>query len=130
MLFSRLLWIPAAVVSDWISLVAYEYAPFIRSCHRCYEIDWKSRVIAVADEYVVLDKPAATSVCFSYLPLSHLLVLVTLWALNFLDHTWRNMECASARFDIYFVEHIVHVFNLILFEFPMNMILILEYFHH
>ncbi|CAN6176524.1 unnamed protein product, partial [Urochloa humidicola] len=29
---------------------------------RCYEIDWKSRVIAVADDYVVLDKPAATSV--------------------------------------------------------------------
>uniref|UniRef100_A0A804MTQ6 Pseudouridine synthase RsuA/RluA-like domain-containing protein n=1 Tax=Zea mays TaxID=4577 RepID=A0A804MTQ6_MAIZE len=29
---------------------------------RCYQIDWKSRVIAVADEYVVLDKPAATSV--------------------------------------------------------------------
>ncbi|XP_062187753.1 RNA pseudouridine synthase 6, chloroplastic-like isoform X2 [Phragmites australis] len=29
---------------------------------RCYEIDWKTRVIAVADDYVVLDKPAATSV--------------------------------------------------------------------
>lgn len=29
---------------------------------RCYEIDWKSRVIAVADSYVVLDKPAGTSV--------------------------------------------------------------------
>ncbi|XP_062189695.1 RNA pseudouridine synthase 6, chloroplastic-like isoform X2 [Phragmites australis] len=29
---------------------------------RCYEIDWKSRVIAVSDDYVVLDKPAATSV--------------------------------------------------------------------
>ncbi|KAL5197859.1 hypothetical protein ABZP36_001371 [Zizania latifolia] len=29
---------------------------------RCYEIDWKSRVIAVTDNYVVLDKPAATSV--------------------------------------------------------------------
>nr|XP_010938616.1 RNA pseudouridine synthase 6, chloroplastic [Elaeis guineensis] len=29
---------------------------------RCYEIDWKSRIIAVADSYVVLDKPAATSV--------------------------------------------------------------------
>ncbi|XP_073104636.1 RNA pseudouridine synthase 6, chloroplastic isoform X2 [Elaeis guineensis] len=28
----------------------------------CYEIDWKSRIIAVADSYVVLDKPAATSV--------------------------------------------------------------------
>ncbi|WOL00554.1 hypothetical protein Cni_G09267 [Canna indica] len=29
---------------------------------RCYEIDWKSRIIAVTDTYVVLDKPAATSV--------------------------------------------------------------------
>ncbi|KAF4399613.1 hypothetical protein G4B88_022696 [Cannabis sativa] len=29
---------------------------------RCYEIDWKSRIIAVADSYVVLDKPAGTSV--------------------------------------------------------------------
>ncbi|KAM7255027.1 hypothetical protein ACFE04_020268 [Oxalis oulophora] len=29
---------------------------------RCYEIDWKSRVISVADSYVVLDKPAGTSV--------------------------------------------------------------------
>lgn len=29
---------------------------------RCYEIDWKSRVIAVADSYIVLDKPAGTSV--------------------------------------------------------------------
>ncbi|KAF6175765.1 hypothetical protein GIB67_035892 [Kingdonia uniflora] len=28
---------------------------------RCYEIDWKSRVIAVAESYVVLDKPAGTS---------------------------------------------------------------------
>ncbi|XP_057433808.1 RNA pseudouridine synthase 6, chloroplastic-like isoform X1 [Lotus japonicus] len=29
---------------------------------RCYEIDWRSRVIAVAESYVVLDKPAGTSV--------------------------------------------------------------------
>ncbi|CAN0852378.1 RNA pseudouridine synthase 6, chloroplastic [Linum grandiflorum] len=29
---------------------------------RCYEVDWKSRIIAVADSYVVLDKPAGTSV--------------------------------------------------------------------
>ncbi|XP_010538760.1 PREDICTED: RNA pseudouridine synthase 6, chloroplastic isoform X2 [Tarenaya hassleriana] len=29
---------------------------------RCYEIDWKSRVIAVTDSYVILDKPAGTSV--------------------------------------------------------------------
>ncbi|KQK14838.1 hypothetical protein BRADI_1g18900v3 [Brachypodium distachyon] len=29
---------------------------------RCYQIDWKSRVIAVTDNYVVLNKPAATSV--------------------------------------------------------------------
>ncbi|KAL0727343.1 hypothetical protein Bca4012_023436 [Brassica carinata] len=28
---------------------------------RCYEIDWKSRVIAVTDSYVVLDKPAGTT---------------------------------------------------------------------
>ncbi|KAJ7967662.1 RNA pseudouridine synthase 6 chloroplastic [Quillaja saponaria] len=30
--------------------------------HRCYEIDWKSRIISVAESYVVLDKPAGTSV--------------------------------------------------------------------
>ncbi|KAK9267502.1 hypothetical protein L1049_009930 [Liquidambar formosana] len=29
---------------------------------RCYEIDWKSRIIAVAESYVILDKPAGTSV--------------------------------------------------------------------
>ncbi|OMO76757.1 Pseudouridine synthase, RsuA/RluB/C/D/E/F [Corchorus capsularis] len=29
---------------------------------RCYAIDWKSRIIAVTDSYVVLDKPAGTSV--------------------------------------------------------------------
>ncbi|CAM8940226.1 unnamed protein product [Rhodiola kirilowii] len=29
---------------------------------RCYEIDWKSRVIAVTESYAVLDKPAGTSV--------------------------------------------------------------------
>lgn len=29
---------------------------------RCYEIDWKSRIIAVTKSYVVLDKPAGTSV--------------------------------------------------------------------
>lgn len=29
---------------------------------RCYEVDWKSRIIAVTDLYVVLDKPAGTSV--------------------------------------------------------------------
>ncbi|XP_054777320.1 RNA pseudouridine synthase 6, chloroplastic isoform X2 [Prosopis cineraria] len=29
---------------------------------RCYEIDWRSRIIAVAESYVVLDKPAGTSV--------------------------------------------------------------------
>ncbi|PKI32737.1 hypothetical protein CRG98_046873 [Punica granatum] len=29
---------------------------------RCYEIDWRSRIIAVEDSYVVLDKPAGTSV--------------------------------------------------------------------
>ncbi|MQL73729.1 hypothetical protein Taro_006089 [Colocasia esculenta] len=29
---------------------------------RCYEVDWKSRIIAVTDTYVILDKPAATSV--------------------------------------------------------------------
>ncbi|CAI8590718.1 unnamed protein product [Vicia faba] len=30
--------------------------------HRCYEIDWRSRIIAVKESYVVLDKPAGTSV--------------------------------------------------------------------
>jgi hypothetical protein len=54
---------------------------FLLNPARCYEIDWKSRVIAVADDYVVLDKPAATSVCFSFPPLVHFpiknLVLVT-----------------------------------------------------
>ncbi|KAM1123863.1 hypothetical protein PS2_005179 [Malus domestica] len=29
---------------------------------RCYEIDWKSRIVAVTDEFVVLDKPAGTTV--------------------------------------------------------------------
>ncbi|XP_052183894.1 RNA pseudouridine synthase 6, chloroplastic [Diospyros lotus] len=29
---------------------------------RCYEIDWRSRIIAVSESYVVLDKPAGTSV--------------------------------------------------------------------
>ncbi|KAF7840650.1 RNA pseudouridine synthase 6, chloroplastic [Senna tora] len=29
---------------------------------RCYEIHWRSRIIAVAESYVVLDKPAGTSV--------------------------------------------------------------------
>ncbi|PIM98024.1 RNA pseudouridylate synthase [Handroanthus impetiginosus] len=29
---------------------------------RCYEIDWRSRIIAVTENYVVLDKPAGTSV--------------------------------------------------------------------
>ncbi|KAL8259334.1 hypothetical protein R6Q59_027287 [Mikania micrantha] len=28
---------------------------------RCYEIDWRSRIIAVTDSYVVLNKPAGTS---------------------------------------------------------------------
>ncbi|KAF6999632.1 hypothetical protein CFC21_015631 [Triticum aestivum] len=28
---------------------------------RCYEIDWKSRVVATTDDFVVLNKPAATS---------------------------------------------------------------------
>ncbi|CAN6546664.1 unnamed protein product [Malus baccata var. baccata] len=29
---------------------------------RCYEIDWKSRIVAVTDGFVVLDKPAGTTV--------------------------------------------------------------------
>ncbi|XP_068325210.1 RNA pseudouridine synthase 6, chloroplastic-like [Pyrus communis] len=29
---------------------------------RCYEIDWKSRIVAVTNEFVVLDKPAGTTV--------------------------------------------------------------------
>ncbi|XP_048447086.1 RNA pseudouridine synthase 6, chloroplastic [Pyrus x bretschneideri] len=29
---------------------------------RCYEIDWKARIVAVTDEFVVLDKPAGTTV--------------------------------------------------------------------
>ncbi|KAH9603515.1 hypothetical protein KSS87_004731 [Heliosperma pusillum] len=29
---------------------------------RCYEVDWKSRIVAVTEAYVVLDKPAGTSV--------------------------------------------------------------------
>ncbi|GAB4826617.1 hypothetical protein Ancab_033511 [Ancistrocladus abbreviatus] len=29
---------------------------------RCYEVDWRSRIIAIADSYVVLDKPSGTSV--------------------------------------------------------------------
>ncbi|KAK4258976.1 hypothetical protein QN277_005361 [Acacia crassicarpa] len=29
---------------------------------RCYEIDWRSRIIAVAESYVILDKPVGTSV--------------------------------------------------------------------
>lgn len=33
------------------------------SFSRCYEVDWKSRIVAVTDLYVVLDKPAGISVC-------------------------------------------------------------------
>lgn len=29
---------------------------------RCYEVNWRSRIIAITDDYVVLDKPAGTSV--------------------------------------------------------------------
>jgi hypothetical protein len=29
---------------------------------RCYDIDWKSRIIHVTESFVVLDKPAGTSV--------------------------------------------------------------------
>ncbi|KAG7541970.1 Pseudouridine synthase catalytic domain superfamily [Arabidopsis thaliana x Arabidopsis arenosa] len=29
---------------------------------RCYEIDWKSRIVAMTDSYVILDKPAGTTV--------------------------------------------------------------------
>ncbi|GAV85190.1 PseudoU_synth_2 domain-containing protein [Cephalotus follicularis] len=29
---------------------------------KCYEIDWKSRILAVSESFVVLDKPAGTSV--------------------------------------------------------------------
>ncbi|XP_050208682.1 RNA pseudouridine synthase 6, chloroplastic [Mercurialis annua] len=29
---------------------------------RCYEVDWKSRIIAVTDSYVILDKPSGTTV--------------------------------------------------------------------
>lgn len=29
---------------------------------RCYEIDWRSRIIAVSDSYVILDKPAGIAV--------------------------------------------------------------------
>ncbi|PWA76183.1 pseudouridine synthase family protein [Artemisia annua] len=29
---------------------------------RCYEVDWRSRIIAVTESYVILDKPAGTSV--------------------------------------------------------------------
>ncbi|XP_056687838.1 RNA pseudouridine synthase 6, chloroplastic-like [Spinacia oleracea] len=32
------------------------------SANGCYEIDWKSRIIAVTKSYVILDKPAGTSV--------------------------------------------------------------------
>ncbi|KAG6479223.1 hypothetical protein ZIOFF_062685 [Zingiber officinale] len=31
---------------------------------RCYEIDWNSRIIAVTDTFVILDKPAATSALY------------------------------------------------------------------
>jgi hypothetical protein len=62
---------------------------------------------------------------YLYLPLSHLFVLVSMECVS---ARCRSMECVSARLDIYFVEHIVHVFNLMLSEFPMNMIVTL--FHH
>ncbi|KAL3519499.1 hypothetical protein ACH5RR_017648 [Cinchona calisaya] len=29
---------------------------------RCYEIDWRSRIVAMTESYVILDKPAGTSV--------------------------------------------------------------------
>lgn len=29
---------------------------------RCYDVDWKARVIRETDEYVILDKPAGVSV--------------------------------------------------------------------
>ncbi|XP_061347923.1 RNA pseudouridine synthase 6, chloroplastic isoform X2 [Gastrolobium bilobum] len=29
---------------------------------RCYQIDWRSRIIAITESYVILDKPAGTSV--------------------------------------------------------------------
>ncbi|CAN6552794.1 unnamed protein product [Malus baccata var. baccata] len=34
----------------------------VSSANGCYEIDWKSRIVAVTDDFVVLDKPAGTTV--------------------------------------------------------------------
>ncbi|KAK9022958.1 hypothetical protein V6N11_003194 [Hibiscus sabdariffa] len=48
--------LPPLYVADLIHFGAVYYALV------CYEIDWKSRIIAVTDSYVVLDKPAGTSV--------------------------------------------------------------------
>lgn len=43
---------------------------YLRILFRCYDIDWNSRIIAVTESHVVLDKPAGTSVCNSSIKIS------------------------------------------------------------
>lgn len=42
--------------------ISHIYPVLIVFFPRCYEIDWRSRIISVTESYVVLDKPAGTSV--------------------------------------------------------------------
>ncbi|CAI9105801.1 OLC1v1004814C1 [Oldenlandia corymbosa var. corymbosa] len=49
-----------------VNMLLFHLAAFLKfnflSMIRCYEIDWRSRIIAVTESYVVLDKPAGTTV--------------------------------------------------------------------
>lgn len=44
-------------------LVCWCFSCSHQDLFRCYGIDWKSRIIAVTEDFVVLDKPAGTTVC-------------------------------------------------------------------
>lgn len=66
---------------------------------RCYEIDWKSRIIAVTESYVVLDKPAGTS--------------VSQWSIHSLkdvDAAWQGSGSVSfSLFFFYLIEDMFRV---------------------
>ncbi|KAI9075636.1 hypothetical protein K1719_042386 [Acacia pycnantha] len=89
----------------------------------CYEIDWRSRIMAVAESYVVLDKPVGTSVCNQCCNISLMLMgdiivvfenaltlwnqfpypsqgnwfLKSLWTGFMLDGFWRNFKREMMR---------------------------------
>ncbi|KAG4956232.1 hypothetical protein JHK85_042612 [Glycine max] len=94
---------------------------------RCYEIDWRSRIITVAESYVVLDKPAGTSVGGTTDNIEESCATFATRALGMTTPLMTTHQIDNCTEGWYYIEKKVKKFYLALAAFPLPTGIITHY---